>query len=165
MKYEICDMIHTPSGKFFWMVFDNVYCKEHGLFDDENAAIELCNRLNGGVVMNEEMPKEIWVNSKMKVTDGGGCATYDHNNGVKKYIRADQVSNAVKLLGVDEPPNKFIALYSDGSGGSIVRRVDELYFVYVEDEEKTHCTVEDIMDADHVFFVALPDNFKTWGEE
>ena len=46
MKYEVCDMIHTPTGKFFWKVFDNVYYKEHGLFDNEKSARDLCRKLN-----------------------------------------------------------------------------------------------------------------------
>ena len=76
-----------------------------------------------------------------------------------------QIHDKVKLIGVHDLPNKFIAIYGDGSGASIIRRVSSFYFKFADDEDETLCTIEDIQDAGFVFFVALPDNFEIFGEK
>lgn len=70
----------------------------------------------------------------------------------------------VKIIGIHELPEKAIVLYGDGSGGSIVKRWCDTYFTYACDEEQTKCTIEDIQDAGHVFFIELPDDFEIFGE-
>ncbi|MBE2190549.1 MAG: hypothetical protein IAE63_00030 [Alphaproteobacteria bacterium] len=32
MKYVIIDCLHTPTGRAFYMVVDDVYYKDHGKF-------------------------------------------------------------------------------------------------------------------------------------
>lgn len=65
----------------------------------------------------------------------------------------------LKMIGVDDLPNKFVAIYDDGSGASILQRKCDYYFIFACDEDQTPCTVEDIQDAGFCFFIALPGNF------
>ncbi len=79
----------------------------------------------------------------------------------EKYCKMAEAlgGSNLELIGADEFPNKFIAIYSDGSGASILQRKCDHYFIFACDEDQTPCTVEDIQDAGFCFFIALPDNF------
>lgn len=83
----------------------------------------------------------------------------------KNKLLYKQLLDNVKIIGVHNMPSKFIAIYGDGSGCAILKRWCNTYFVFVEDEEQNHCTIDDIEDAGFVFFVSLPDNFKTLNDD
>lgn len=67
----------------------------------------------------------------------------------------------------DDLPNKLVALYSDGSGcGLFIKRGDQHYHAdMVNGEEYGGVDLHWFIDAGYLWFIALPDNFKVWGED
>ena len=62
-------------------------------------------------------------------------------------------------------PNKFIAIYSDGSGcGLFVKRGRLYYHADMVDAER-RVDKDWFVVAGYLWFIALPDDFKVWGED
>lgn len=67
----------------------------------------------------------------------------------------------------DKPTGKFMALYNDGSGGSLFMRLNG------GTPHECYCTAEDIYDtveydwfveAGYLMWVSIPDSYKLWCE-
>ena len=112
-----------------------------------------------------DMPKEIWAG------DSQGYNMWRESDGVvvldneAKYIRADLVGLQnfydYSVYAEGDLPDRFIAVFSDGSGCDIFyRQKNGLWcssdFVEVGEDW--------FADAGYLWFIALPDIFKMWGE-
>lgn len=65
----------------------------------------------------------------------------------------------------DDPlPKKFVAIYADGSGAGLWCRNSKGTYDSVGDREIRGVDRDWFIDADHLHYIALPDDFRFWGE-
>lgn len=64
-----------------------------------------------------------------------------------------------------ELPNKFIAIYADGSGCEIFYKKGSFFYPVNEfDYEEYEIDKDWFADAGYAFFIPLPDDFEVWSE-
>lgn len=132
-----------------------------------------------------DMPEEIWaglglrevktpyLKNSYEIEEMNMWCSSKHNalRDDIKYIRADLTGLQCFYDYEGTLPNKFIALYSDGSGCNM--------FYYSHDDQygkRMYTSASDndyimgvdegwFLDAGYLWFIALPDDFKVGGEE
>ncbi len=65
----------------------------------------------------------------------------------------------LRLIIVEPPTGKFVALYNDGSGATIYQRLENGDLIDSEGELYT----DENLDS-YLYWIPLPDDFKLWWE-
>lgn len=108
------------------------------------------------------MPKNVWV-ANPAMGNGFVMATAypEETKHTTKYVRADLTGLQCFYDYKGELPEKFIALFGDGSGCDLYHKQDNGLWRTIDtiDVDKDW-----FADAGYLWFIALPDDFKVWGK-
>lgn len=122
------------------------------------------------------MPEEIEIDAKHTVkgylqvdqwcAKGGLRPAPINGNTRAKYIRADLIGLQCFYNYEGNLPKQFVAIYDDGSGANLFwERVKGKYQSEGIDQFEDCVDKDWFTDAGYLWFIALPDDFKVWGEQ
>ena len=114
-----------------------------------------------------DMPENLWV-ANPAIGHGFTMTTSysEEKKYITKYTRSDLTGLQCFYDYEGGLPKQFVAIFGDGSGANLFwERVKGRYMSPGADQFEGMVDKDWFIDAGYLWFIALPDDFKVWGEE